>query len=51
LNVNQTGQDGPSLNDPSPSLKKRTETLAKLINLVLSAADDLGVDLNDRFTS
>ncbi|KAF2109687.1 hypothetical protein BDV96DRAFT_585171 [Lophiotrema nucula] len=45
LNVGAPGQLGPNLNDPEEELKESTKSLPDLINLVNSAADDLGVDL------
>jgi hypothetical protein len=51
LNVGEPGQVDPNLNDPEPRLKTYTKSLPELIHLVKSAADDLGVDLDDRPTA
>lgn len=48
LNVGTTGQIGPNINDPGISLRKAVKTVAELVDLVNSVADDLGVDLGKR---
>ncbi|KAF2007422.1 hypothetical protein P154DRAFT_569296 [Amniculicola lignicola CBS 123094] len=50
LNVGKTGQLDPNLNDSKSRLRETTKTVPDLINLVNSAADDLGVDLDKRPT-
>ncbi|KAF1913544.1 hypothetical protein BDU57DRAFT_558557 [Ampelomyces quisqualis] len=51
LNVGSPGQVGPNLNDHRPSLQETVKTVPDLIDLVNSAADDLGVDLERRPTA
>lgn len=48
LNVGKPGQVEPNLNDSRSSLRESTKSVPDLINLVNSAADDLGVDLDKR---
>ncbi|KAF2703999.1 hypothetical protein K504DRAFT_495196 [Pleomassaria siparia CBS 279.74] len=50
LNVGKPGQLGPNLNDSRESLGQITKSFRELIDLVNSAADDLGVDLDERPT-
>ncbi|ORY05284.1 hypothetical protein BCR34DRAFT_47861 [Clohesyomyces aquaticus] len=50
LNVGKPGQIGPNLNDSRSSLRDATKSVPDLIDLVNSAADDLGVDLERRPT-
>ncbi|KAF2867109.1 hypothetical protein BDV95DRAFT_647465 [Massariosphaeria phaeospora] len=45
LNVGRPGQVGPNMNDSRSSLRASTKSVAELLDLVNSAADDLGVDL------
>jgi hypothetical protein len=45
LNVGSPGQLKPNLNDPKASLREELQSIPDLIDLVNSAADDLGVDL------
>lgn len=48
LNVGEPGQLKPNINDCRSSLKETVQTVPDLIDLVNSAADDLGVDLDYR---
>jgi hypothetical protein len=48
LNVGKPGQVGPNLNDSRESLRETTTSMTDLIDLVKSAADDLGIDLEER---
>jgi hypothetical protein len=47
LNVGKPGQVGLNLNDSRESLKETTKSIPELIDLVNSAADDLGVDFDE----
>lgn len=51
LNVGSPGQVRPNINDSPPTLREAVQTVPDLVNLVNSAADDLGVDLNRRPTA
>jgi hypothetical protein len=51
LNVEGPGQVEPNMNDSLSSLTATTHSIPDLINLVNSAADNLGVDLDDRPTT
>ncbi|KAJ4286442.1 hypothetical protein N0V90_013142 [Kalmusia sp. IMI 367209] len=51
LNVGAPGQLGPNMNDPRTSLRESVRSAPELVDLVKSAADDLGVDLDQRPTS
>ncbi|KAF2270860.1 hypothetical protein CC78DRAFT_4750 [Lojkania enalia] len=48
LNVGEPGQLVANLNDPPSSLKESMKSVPELISLINSAADDLGVDLQQR---
>jgi hypothetical protein len=48
LNVGKPGQVGPNLNDSREILRATTNSMTELIDLVKSAADDLGIDLEER---
>ncbi|RYO28084.1 hypothetical protein AA0111_g7015 [Alternaria arborescens] len=50
LNVGSTGQLKPNLNDPCFSLREALQSIPDLVDLVNSAADDLGIDLERRPT-
>ncbi|KAF2747618.1 hypothetical protein M011DRAFT_477238 [Sporormia fimetaria CBS 119925] len=47
LNVGRTGLVDPNLNDPVVFLRHCVRSLPELVYLVRSAADDLGIDLDD----
>jgi hypothetical protein len=51
LNVGSTGQLKPNLNDPTSTLREEIQSIPDLIDLVESAADDLGLDLERRPTA
>jgi len=51
LNVGATGQVKPNLNDPESSLREEVQSIPDLVDLVKSAADDLGFDLDRRPTA
>ncbi|KAI4935265.1 uncharacterized protein J4E92_002553 [Alternaria infectoria] len=51
LNVGATGQVKPNLNDPQSSLREEVQSIPDLVDLVKSAADDLGFDLDRRPTA
>lgn len=51
LNVGSPGQLQPNLNDPHSSLREALQSIPDLVDLVNSAADDLGVDLERRPTA
>lgn len=51
LNVGAPGQLAPNLNDHELTLRESVKTLPDLVNLVNSAADDLGLDLDKRPTA
>lgn len=51
LNVGATGQVKPNLNDPESSLREEVHSIPDLVDLVKSAADDLGFDLDRRPTT
>jgi hypothetical protein len=51
LNVGSPGQLKPSVNDFRSSLREAVQTVPDLINLVESAADDFGLDLDKRPTA
>ncbi|KAL1797012.1 hypothetical protein ACET3X_005552 [Alternaria dauci] len=51
LNVGSTGQLKPNLNDPRHSLRDALQSIPDLVDLVNSAADDLGVDLERKPTA
>ncbi|KAH6877750.1 hypothetical protein BKA58DRAFT_465510 [Alternaria rosae] len=51
LNVGATGQVKPNLNDPESSLREEVHSIPDLVDLVKSAADDLGFDLDRRPTA
>jgi hypothetical protein len=51
LNVGSTGQLKPNLNDPTSTLREEIRSIPDLIDLVESAADDLGLDLERRPTA
>lgn len=51
LNVGSPGEIKPTVNDSRPSLRDNVQTVPDLIDLVNSAADDLGVDLDRRPTA
>jgi hypothetical protein len=51
LNVGKPGQVGPNLNDSPESLRETTKSMPELIDLVNSAADDLGVDLDKKLST
>ncbi|KAI4620550.1 uncharacterized protein J4E87_007238 [Alternaria ethzedia] len=51
LNVGATGQVKPNLNDPESSLRDEVQSIPDLVDLVKSAADDLGFDLDRRPTA
>jgi hypothetical protein len=46
--VGSTGQLKPNLNDPRSSLREALQSIPDLVDLVNSAADDLGIDLERR---
>ncbi|CAN9176719.1 unnamed protein product [Alternaria alternata] len=50
LNVGSAGQLKPNLNDPRSSLREALQSIPDLVDLVNSAADDLGIDLERRPT-
>lgn len=50
LNVRSAGQLKPNLNDPRSSLREALQSIPDLVDLVNSAADDLGIDLERRPT-
>ncbi|KAL5374213.1 hypothetical protein DPSP01_012124 [Paraphaeosphaeria sporulosa] len=50
LNVGAPGQLGPNMNDALPSLRESVKSAPELIELVKSVADDLGVDLDQKYT-
>jgi hypothetical protein len=50
LNVGSTGQLKPNLNDPRSSLREALQSIPDLVDLVNSAADDLGIDLERKPT-
>ena len=51
LNVGSPGQLGPNMNDTRASLRSSVKSAPELVHLVESAADDLGIDLDQRPTS
>ncbi|KAG9187856.1 hypothetical protein G6011_05727 [Alternaria panax] len=51
LNVGSTGQLKPNLNDPRSSLREALQSIPDLVDLINSAADDLGVNLERRPTA
>jgi len=51
LNVGSPGQLGPTLNDDRASLQDNIRSVPDVVDLVKSAADDFGVDLDDRPTA
>jgi hypothetical protein len=51
LNAGAPGQLGPNLNDSRSSLRQAVQTVPSLVDLVNSAADNLGVDLDRRPTA
>jgi hypothetical protein len=48
LNVGSPGQVNPNVNDTRSTLRRTVQTMSDLINLVNSAADNFGVDLDKR---
>ncbi|KAH5337558.1 hypothetical protein HBI39_064090 [Parastagonospora nodorum] len=51
LNVGSPGQVKPNVNDSPPTLREAVQTVPDLVDLVNSAADNLGVDLDRRPTA
>lgn len=51
LNIGSAGQLGPNMNDSRCSLQDAVRTVADLVDLINSAADDLGVDLDRKPTA
>jgi hypothetical protein len=51
LNVGSHGQLKPNVNDPPSTLREVVQTVPDLVDLVNSAADNLGVDLDRRPTA
>ncbi|KAJ4358558.1 uncharacterized protein N0V89_003142 [Didymosphaeria variabile] len=51
LNVGAPGQLGPNMNDALPWLLDSVKSGPELVNLVNSAADDLGIDLDLKYTA
>lgn len=51
LNVGDPGQVVPNLNDSQASLRESVKSTPQLVDLVKSAADDLGIDLDLRPTA
>lgn len=51
LNVGPPGQLGPNINDTRAALRESVKSAPELVDLVKSAADDFGVDLDQRPTS
>jgi hypothetical protein len=51
LNVGSPGQLGPTLNDDPSSLQDNIRSIPDVVDLVKSAADDFGVNLDDKPTA
>ncbi|KAL1613088.1 hypothetical protein SLS60_001320 [Paraconiothyrium brasiliense] len=51
LNVGAPGQLGPNMNDTLSWLLESVKSAPELVDLVKSAADDLGIDLDQKYTA